>query len=71
MIISSIDIYTETAVNSISHFFALSLSLQVFLDGPVCMEEFTNCRALGRVFLRTSGKTIALGIITRIIEDQE
>jgi elongation factor 1 alpha-like protein len=35
------------------------------------MEEFTNCRALGRVFLRTSGKTIALGIITRIIEDQE
>ncbi|KAJ6856139.1 elongation factor 1-alpha-like isoform X1 [Populus alba x Populus x berolinensis] len=48
-----------------------SAVIEVFLDGPVCMEEFTNCRALGRVFLRTSGKTIALGIITRIIEDQE
>ncbi|KAL9338611.1 hypothetical protein Peur_067626 [Populus x canadensis] len=48
-----------------------SAVIEVLLDGPVCMEEFTNCRALGRVFLRTSGKTIALGIITRIIEDQE
>lgn len=30
MIISSIDIYTETAVNSISHFFALSLTSGAF-----------------------------------------
>ncbi|XP_011044994.1 PREDICTED: elongation factor 1-alpha isoform X3 [Populus euphratica] len=48
-----------------------SAVIEVLLDGPVCMEEFTNCRALGRVFLRTSGKTIAVGIITRIMEDQE
>eukprot|EP00258_Populus_trichocarpa_P044241 XP_024460260.1 HBS1-like protein isoform X4 [Populus trichocarpa] len=44
---------------------------QVALDGPVCAEEFTNCRALGRAFLRTLGKTVAVGIVTRIIEDQE
>jgi len=43
----------------------------VALDGPVCAEEFTNCRALGRAFLRTLGKTVAVGIVTRIIEDQE
>ncbi|KAJ6354844.1 hypothetical protein OIU77_005443 [Salix suchowensis] len=45
--------------------------IELFLDEPVCAEEYTNCRALGRAFLRTLGKTVALGIITRIIDDQE
>lgn len=45
--------------------------IEVALQGPVCVEEFSNCRALGRVFLRASGRTIAVGIVTRIIEDQE
>ncbi|KAJ6373331.1 hypothetical protein OIU76_027632 [Salix suchowensis] len=45
--------------------------IELFLDEPVCVEEYTNCRALGRAFLRTLGKTVALGIITRIIDDQE
>ncbi|CAK7354224.1 unnamed protein product [Dovyalis caffra] len=45
--------------------------IEVALDGPVCVEEFSNCKALGRAFLRTSGKTIAVGIVTRIIKDQE
>eukprot|EP00258_Populus_trichocarpa_P044238 XP_024460257.1 HBS1-like protein isoform X1 [Populus trichocarpa] len=48
-----------------------SAIIEVALDGPVCAEEFTNCRALGRAFLRTLGKTVAVGIVTRIIEDQE
>ncbi|KAJ6745242.1 TRANSLATION FACTOR [Salix koriyanagi] len=48
-----------------------SAIIEVALDGTVCAEEFTNSRALGRAFLRTLGKTVAVGIVTRIIEDQE
>lgn len=44
---------------------------QVALNGAVCVEEFANSRALGRVFLRSSGRTIAVGIVTRIIDRQE
>ncbi|KAJ0090088.1 hypothetical protein Patl1_12703 [Pistacia atlantica] len=47
-----------------------SAVVEVALQGPVCVEEFSNCRALGRVFLRALGRTIAVGIVTRIIEDQ-
>ncbi|RZC86741.1 hypothetical protein C5167_030091 [Papaver somniferum] len=45
-----------------------SALIEVNLDAAVCVEEFSECRALGRVFLRSSGRTIAVGIITRIIE---
>ncbi|KAK9091356.1 hypothetical protein Sjap_024533 [Stephania japonica] len=41
--------------------------VEVILDEAVCAEEFSNCRVLGRVFLRASGRTIAVGIVTRII----
>ncbi|KAK4402530.1 Elongation factor 1-alpha [Sesamum angolense] len=34
--------------------------VEVVLQGPVCVEEYSSCRALGRVFLRSSGRTIAL-----------
>ncbi|KAI0494807.1 hypothetical protein KFK09_024950 [Dendrobium nobile] len=42
--------------------------VEVELDGAVCVEEFTKCKALGRAFLRSAGNTIAVGIITRIFE---
>ncbi|OVA18984.1 Elongation factor [Macleaya cordata] len=45
-----------------------SALIEVILDGAVCVEEFSDCRALGRVFLRASGRTVAVGIITRIID---
>ncbi|ESR63383.1 hypothetical protein CICLE_v10007529mg [Citrus x clementina] len=48
-----------------------SAIVEVALQEPVCVEEFSNCRALGRAFLRSSGRTIAVGIVTRIIEDQQ
>lgn len=48
-----------------------SAVLEVALNGAVCVEEFANSRALGRVFLRSSGRTIAVGIVTRIIDRQE
>ncbi|KAI3464213.1 hypothetical protein Pfo_020876 [Paulownia fortunei] len=45
--------------------------VEVVLQGPVCVEEYSNCRALGRVFLRASGRTVALGIVTQIIKREE
>ncbi|KAK1551184.1 hypothetical protein Q3G72_031599 [Acer saccharum] len=48
-----------------------SAVVEVNLHGPVCVEVFSNSRALGRVFLRSLGKTIAVGIVTRIIEELE
>ncbi|KAJ7968820.1 Elongation factor 1-alpha [Quillaja saponaria] len=45
--------------------------LEVVLHGSVCVEEFSKCRGLGRVFLRSSGRTIAVGIVSRIIEEQK
>lgn len=44
-----------------------SALVEVNLDGAVCVEEFANCRVLGRVFLRAQGKTAAVGIVTRVI----
>lgn len=44
-----------------------SALIEVNLDGTVCVEEFANCRALGRVFLRAQGKTAAVGIVTRVV----
>ncbi|KAM0881689.1 hypothetical protein ACQ4PT_032789 [Festuca glaucescens] len=48
-----------------------SAVVQVTLDGAICVEEFSKCRALGRAFLRASGSTIAVGIVTKIMgQDQ-
>uniref|UniRef100_A0A0E0KUM5 Tr-type G domain-containing protein n=1 Tax=Oryza punctata TaxID=4537 RepID=A0A0E0KUM5_ORYPU len=45
--------------------------VQVTLDAPVCVQEFSKCRALGRAFLRSSGSTIAVGVVTRVLgQDQ-
>ncbi|GAB4854553.1 hypothetical protein Ancab_023134 [Ancistrocladus abbreviatus] len=48
-----------------------SAVIEVSLQGAVCVEEFSNCRALGRVFLRASGKTVSVGVVTQIIEDDK
>lgn len=45
-----------------------SAVIEVLLQGPVCVDEFSSCKSLGRVFLRALGRTIAVGIVTRIIE---
>lgn len=41
------------------------------LEGDVCVQEFAKCRTLGRVSLRTSGRTVALGVVTKIIEKEK
>ncbi|CAN6721254.1 unnamed protein product [Malus baccata var. baccata] len=48
-----------------------SAVVEVILHAPVCVEEFSNSRALGRAFLRALGSTIAVGVVTRIIEEQK
>lgn len=47
-----------------------SALIEVFPHRGICIEEYCNYRALGRVTLRATGKTIAVGIVTRIIEQQ-
>lgn len=57
------------AESKLSHYLLCMLSFQVVLQAPVCVEEFSKNRALGRVFLRALGRTVAVGIVTRIIEE--
>ncbi|EPS59201.1 hypothetical protein M569_15609, partial [Genlisea aurea] len=45
-----------------------SAAVEVSVDGSVCVEEYSKCRALGRVFLRWSGRCVAIGIVTRVIQ---
>nr|CAJ86236.1 H0402C08.12 [Oryza sativa]CAJ86244.1 H0801D08.2 [Oryza sativa] len=42
--------------------------IEVKLEKEVCVEEFSNLKALGRVFLRSQGNTIAVGIVSRVRE---
>lgn len=45
--------------------------VEVMLEGDVCVQEYTRCRGLGRVSLRASGRTIALGVITKVFEREQ
>ncbi|KAK7369182.1 hypothetical protein VNO80_11217 [Phaseolus coccineus] len=47
-----------------------SAVIEVVLHESVCVVEFSSCKALGRVSLRSMGRTIAVGVVTRIIEDE-
>ncbi len=33
---------------------------------PLCLEEYSDYRALGRVALREGGRTVAVGIVTAV-----
>ncbi|XP_073119141.1 uncharacterized protein [Henckelia pumila] len=45
--------------------------IEVVLQESVCVDEYSNRRALGRVSLRALGRTIALGVVTQIIKREE
>jgi elongation factor 1 alpha-like protein len=38
---------------------------------PLCLESYADYRALGRVALRDGGRTIAVGVVTRVLEAGE
>ncbi|CAN6455726.1 unnamed protein product [Victoria cruziana] len=44
-----------------------SAIIEVILYGELCVEEFSNYKALGRAYLRASGQTVAVGIVTRLV----
>uniref|UniRef100_A0A7N1A0I2 Tr-type G domain-containing protein n=1 Tax=Kalanchoe fedtschenkoi TaxID=63787 RepID=A0A7N1A0I2_KALFE len=46
-----------------------SAVVEVLLSQAICVEEFSKCRALGRVFLRSSGTTLAVGVVSRVMGD--
>uniref|UniRef100_A0A1D1ZDB6 HBS1-like protein n=1 Tax=Anthurium amnicola TaxID=1678845 RepID=A0A1D1ZDB6_9ARAE len=70
-ILSVIDPKTGKVSKKAARFLSAKQSavIEVVLDGAVCVEEFSKCRALGRVFLRASGSTVAVGIVTRVIQE--
>ncbi|KAL9230466.1 hypothetical protein vseg_005812 [Gypsophila vaccaria] len=44
-----------------------SAIIEVALQGDVCVEDFSSHKALGRVFLRQSGRTVAVGVVTQVL----
>lgn len=66
---------------SLFHAFPISLSLTLFrcltksvsanvvitLDKPICMDLYSKCKPLGRFTMREAGKTLAAGVVTKII----
>ncbi|KAG9131645.1 hypothetical protein Leryth_009395 [Lithospermum erythrorhizon] len=45
--------------------------VEVILQEMICVEDYSSCRALGRVSLRSSGRTVALGVVSRVIVANE
>ena len=39
---------------------------QVTPERPVCLERYSDLRALGRVALRDGGRTVAVGVVTAV-----
>ena len=42
--------------------------LEATTNRPVCLELYTNFRALGRIAIRDGGKTIAVGVVIDLVE---
>lgn len=40
------------------------------VDFPICIEEFSDFAQLGRFMLRDEGKTIGIGMVTKIKEEK-
>jgi elongation factor 1 alpha-like protein len=44
-----------------------SAMVEITLQEKVCLESYSDCRALGRFVLRRGGDSIAIGIIEQIL----
>ncbi|KAG0528122.1 hypothetical protein BDA96_06G291400 [Sorghum bicolor] len=69
-ILSSLDQKTGKALKKMPRLLTARQAavVEVKLDKEVCVEEFSTLKALGRVFLRSQGNTVAVGIVTRILD---
>jgi len=46
-------------------------TVELATDRPVCAERFEDYRALGRVALRRDGRTVAVGIVQRLVVSRD
>lgn len=44
--------------------------IEVTPSRPMCLEEYAEFKPLGRLALREGGHTLAVGIITQILEER-
>lgn len=42
--------------------------VEIETDKLVCLEPYSECRALGRITLRCADQTIAAGIVERLLQ---
>ena len=40
--------------------------VEIEVARPICLELYSNCKDLGRFMLRSSGSTIAAGLVTEV-----
>jgi elongation factor 1 alpha-like protein len=45
----------------------VTAAVDITLNDRICMENFVDCRPLGRFVLRKSGETIAVGVIDAVL----
>ncbi|XP_039134817.1 HBS1-like protein isoform X2 [Dioscorea cayenensis subsp. rotundata] len=71
-IVSLVDQKTGEAAKKTPRFLTAKQSaiIEVALDRAVCAEEFSKHRALGRAFLRASGCTVGVGIVSKVFSDE-
>ena len=43
--------------------------VEVSLSRPLCLEAYGDFRALGRIALRDAGRTLAVGVVTALLEE--
>ena len=43
-----------------------SAVVEIEVNRPICLELYANCKDLGRFMLRSSGSTIAAGLVTEV-----
>ena len=45
-----------------------SAIIEVTVLRAICLEQYSDCRALGRIILREGGQTLAVGVVTSILD---
>lgn len=46
----------------------IAASVAIKVEHPICIENFNQCKQLGRFTLRDDGQTIATGVITKLLQ---
>lgn len=70
-LVSQLDKNTGEVIKEKPRFLTKGMSaiVEIKINRPICMELFQTYRELGRFMLRYSGTTIAAGIITEVVHN--